>query len=880
MQNNQNLTVITTHINSDFDAVASMLAAQKLYPDALLVFPGSQEKTLRNFFIKSIFYLFNMADIKDIDLSSVKRLVLVDTRQANRIGKLSSLLQQSNIEIHIYDHHPPAINDIKSNFEVNELTGATITILTEIIKNKGIPISPDEATIMCLGIYEDTGSFTYSSTTEKDFSAAAFLLSKGANLNIIANLISREITPEQIGLLSDMIQSLTHYSIHGVDIVITIFSRDNYVADIALLVQKIIKMENLNAIFVIARMADNIYIVARSRISEVDVADILLTFGGGGHSFAASATVKGETLTQVEQKLISTLYQKIKARRYAKELMSFPVITISPNVTCREASTILTRYNINTLIVTDNDSILGFISRQIIEKALFHKLDIVPVCEYMNTEIVTVNPDAHLSEIQTKIIDNKQRILPVVDNNKLIGVITRTDLLNVLVYQTHIKSDKGNIYLNESVGPRTRNIIKFMNERLSDRLIKKLKDIGKIADELNLNAYIVGGFVRDLFLYKTNEDIDIVIEGDGIAFAKKFASIFKAKIYSHETFGTAIIKFSDGSKIDVASARIEYYKFPAALPVVEMSSIKLDLFRRDFTINALAIQLNHDKFGTLIDFFGSQKDLKEKIIRVLHNLSFVEDPTRIFRAIRFEQRFGFTIGKLTSSLIENAVKMDFFKRLSGRRVFAEVKQILEEENPTNAIIRLNDYNLLSAIHPLIKLNKEIISQLDSVKKTLAWHDLLFLEERLMKWAIYFLALLKNLDQKISEEICNNFELPVRQRDIFSKERIIANQILFWLEQNLPTQNSLLYSKLSIFKTELILYMMAQTKYEKVKKAISFYLTQLKNEKISITGKDLRAINIKEGPIYGKILNAVLDAKLNGLLSNREDELSFVKNYVS
>ncbi|MBF0397550.1 MAG: hypothetical protein HQK78_12300 [Desulfobacterales bacterium] len=150
----------------------------------------------------------------------------------------------------------------------------------------------------------------------------------------------------------------------------------------------------------------------------------------------------------------------------------------------------------------------------------------------------------------------------------------------------------------------------------------------------------------------------------------------------------------------------------------------------------------------------------------------------------------------------------------------------------------------------------------------------------MKWAIYFLALLKNLDQKISEEICNNFELPVRQRDIFSKERIIANQILFWLEQNLPTQNSLLYSKLSIFKTELILYMMAQTKYEKVKKAISFYLTQLKNEKISITGKDLRAINIKEGPIYGKILNAVLDAKLNGLLSNREDELSFVKNYVS
>ncbi|MBW2180994.1 MAG: DHH family phosphoesterase, partial [Deltaproteobacteria bacterium] len=194
-------------MNADFDAFASMLAAKKLYPDALVVFPGSQEKNLRNFFIQSMGYLLDMTDIKDIDLKHVKRLVLVDTRQASRIGKLSSLLDNNNIDIHIYDHHPTMANDVKGDVEVIQNTGATVTILTNILKDKNVEITPDEATIMCLGIYEDTGSFSFPSTTEKDFLASAFLLSKGANLNIIANLTSRELNPKQIELLNEMIQT-------------------------------------------------------------------------------------------------------------------------------------------------------------------------------------------------------------------------------------------------------------------------------------------------------------------------------------------------------------------------------------------------------------------------------------------------------------------------------------------------------------------------------------------------------------------------------------------------------------------------------------------------------------------------------------------------
>ena len=311
-----------------------------------------------------------------------------------------------------------------------------------------------------------------------------------------------------------------------------------------------------------------------------------------------------------------------------------------------------------------------------------------------------------------------------------------------------------------------------------------------------------------------------------------------------------------------------------------MSSIKLDLFRRDFTINTLAIQLNPEKFGTLIDFFSAQKDIKARAIRVLHNLSFVEDPTRAFRAIRFEQRFGFTIGKLTSGLIENAVKMDFFKRLSGRRVFAELRQILEEENPALSIIRLNEYHLLNIISPSIQLNSELAALFNSVRKALGWYDLLFLEESYMKWAVYFLALIRQCDKKTTGEICKRFELAPRNQSLFAKERFEADRCLLELEQKKSVSNSDLYKSLVGFKTELTLYMMAATKQERVKKYISHYFTHLRSLNVSVTGKDLQHLGLKPGPVYREVLDAVLHAKLNGQLKSKNDEIEFINTYVS
>jgi len=875
------LTVITTHINADFDALASMLAAQKLYPNALVVFPGSQEKNLRDFFIQSMVYLFNLAEVKDIDFAKVKRLVLVDTRRADRIGRLAEVLRNSELEIHIYDHHSNTAGDIKGQFEFCRRTGATVTILTEIIRQKLIPISPEEATIMCLGIYEDTGSFTFSSTTPEDMQAGAFLLSSGANVNVIANLIAREISPEQVGYLNDLIQNASRYTISGIEIVVTSITLDHYLPDFAFLIHKMVKMEDVNAIFALAMMESKVYVVARSRTPDVDVGAIVGCLGGGGHPSAAAAAIKGQTLTQVEQALFKALARSIKPQRQASQLMSSPPISVNADVSCDDANKMLTRYNINALLVISEHTkdLMGYITRQVIEKAIHHDLGLAPVKDYMTTEIAVTSPDADLSEIQDKIIEHKQRVLPVIEENRIMGVITRTDLLNVLVQQTQLTRGNTPDPRKTPIPGRVKNIANFMQERLSAKVIETLQSIGRVADDLAFQAYVVGGFVRDLFLYRSNEDIDIVIEGDGITFARAYARQYNARIHSHKAFGTAVIIFEDGFKIDVATARLEYYRSPAALPDVEMSSIKLDLFRRDFTINTLAIQLDSDRFGNLIDFFSAQKDIKDKAVRVLHNLSFVEDPTRVFRAIRFEQRFGFTIGKLTASLIENAVRMDFFKRLSGRRVFSEIRLILEEENPTAAIMRMHDFDLLKVIHTSIIVDQGLIDLMNAVKSAVTWHDLLFVEEPYLRWAVYFMALIHGCDLETSMEICAKMELAPRYRKILGTERIQAQACLKNLEHQLPKKASALYRKLHVFRTELVLYMMASTRNRTVKKAISRYYNQLKDIQPSIGGHDLLSIGLKPGPVFRQILEAVLDAKLNGEVETHQEEMAFVQRLI-
>ena len=871
------LEVITTHMNADFDALASMLAAKKLYPEAIVVFPGAQEKNLRNFFLDSTSYLFDFVRIKDVDLNKVKRLILVDTRQKKRIGKFKRLLDKNTLEIHIYDHHPPSDDDIKGDFEIVRERGAGASILTGIIREKGIKITPDEATLMSLGIYEDTGSFTYSSTTAEDYEAAAWLLEQGASLNTISDMLTRELTAEQVWLLNDLMASATKNNINGVEVVIAKARSDRYIGDFAVLVQKFMEMENLNVIFALAQMENRVYLVARSRIPEVNVAEIAFEFGGGGHSQAASATVTDKTLIQAEEDLNTFLLSRINFDRLAKDMMTSPAIHISPEATIREASDTLTSYNISALMgIDENRTLKGYISRQMVDRAIFLGLEMRPVKEYMNVEFYHVGPETTLNRIQDLIIANKVRILPVLQDSQLIGVITRTDLLNILIERS---STPEFLYDSEGEIPRfvrKKNIASLLKERIPDKIIKLLKDLGEIADGLDFSAYLVGGLVRDVILKRRNLDVDIVIEGDGIKFAKTCADHLGAKVRSYPKFGTAVLVMPDGFKIDIATARMEHYESPAALPVVKLSSLRRDLFRRDFTINTLAVHLNKGHYGTLIDHFGAMRDIKERVLRVIHNLSFVEDPTRILRAIRFEQRFGFRIGKLTKSLIQNAVNIRCFENLSGQRLFVELKLILKEEDPAGAIERMDGYDLLRFFSPELRLTEEVREILKRIKGILVWFNLLYLGVSYEPWKVYFLGLTSSLSDDALSDLAKRMEVHDKEIVSMISARQELRQALKEVSRLKDRKHYSLYRILSPLTPEVLLYGMAKTRSEKIKKSISTFFTKLKGTKVSLNGRELITMGHKPGPLFKEIFDSILEAKLDGDVSTKEDEIEFVK----
>ena len=872
-------TVITSHVNADFDAIGAMLAAQKLYPDSVIVFPGSQEKNLRDFFIHSMSYLFNMAEPSKIDFSRTQRLVIVDTRQKNRLTGISELLDKEGLIIDIYDHHPPMPGEIKGSFEVSKPYGSTTTIMCELLREKKIALSGEEATVMALGIYEDTGNFTYTSTTAADFEQAGFLLSCGASLTTIASLVVREMKTEQVTWLNELINEMTPHRINGIQVHLSIISSSSYISDLASVVQKIVRMEDLDVYFALVLMGSKVHIIARNRLPELDVGKILVELGGGGHSYAASAKVENQTLPQVEIRLIELIRAQLKNICVAKKLMSSPAITIDAQRPCREAGTLMTRYNINTLLAVNGQTRAyeGFITRQVVEKLLYHKLGDQPVFEYMDSETHWVSFDADLPQIEEKIIEQKQRVLPVMDEKGIVGVITRTDLLDYLVEHNREVSRLKKQEINHP-NAKTKHVKNLLEQRLDQRIKELLKDIGLAGDQLGLEVYVVGGFVRDLMLERPIEDVDVVVEGDGIAFARYFGKQHGCRVNPHNKFNTAVIIFPDGFKIDVASARLEYYTMPAALPIVENSSIKLDMARRDFTINTLAIALNPGTYGTLIDYFGAGRDLKDKTIRIIHNLSFIEDPTRIFRAIKFSNRFGFRIGKVTSNLIKNALKIGTFKHLSGLRVLSELKQIFSEENPIPAMETMASYGVDKVIHNELSITRKTYDLFESVNKTLAWHDLLYVEESYPRWAVYFMALLNRHPFRVCTGTIDRLMVPARERKLLLEHRYKAENRLSLIENRFPISRQEMYWGLINFKTEFILYMMALTKNEEVRKAISNFYTHHRHVKPVSRGKDLLAIGIRPGPVYSRILNLILNEKLDGKLSTKKEEIAFATRF--
>lgn len=878
------MELITTHLNSDFDGLASMVAARKLYPGATLALPGGAQETVRSFLAV---HDLGLVKLKDLDLDKVTRLVLVDTQDPERIGPFKVLYGKAGVSLHIFDHHPDsdakggAGRSTREEQRMVETVGATVTILAERLRDRGIALTPFEATVLAIGLYEETGFLSYTSTTPRDLEAAAFLLRAGADLNMVSDALRRHLDPEQVTLLNDLLQAGETYYLDGHKVLFAASAYDRYRGDFSELVQKLVEMEGVDAVVVAVAMEGKVEVIGRSRTADINVGRIAEDFGGGGHPEAAAASVKGRTLVDVAERIRHLLTEEHRPTLLARDVMTKPVKAIGQEATIIETERAMTTYGVNVLPVLDGrDRYKGLLTREVVQKALFHKLGESRAGEWLLTDQYQTGPDTPFREIEAHMIERNQRFVPIVSGTKVIGVITRTDLLRAL-HDDVLAAARARV---KGAEPQPvhhkRNVRSLMKERLPERAFALLETAGRLADRLDLSAYVVGGIVRDLLLGIGNLDLDLVVEGDGIAFARELAGQVGGRVKVHDRFGTAIVIAPDGIKLDVATARTEYYEYPTALPTVEHSSIKKDLYRRDFTINTLAIALNGRRFGQLIDFYGGQRDLKDRAIRVLHSLSFVEDPTRVFRAIRFEQRFGFQLGKETLALINGAVKMDLFHRLSGSRLRNELTLMFSIPEPRRAVARLAKLDLLRFIHPGLKWSARLDGLLKAAEDALRWYRLLYLDRKLDGWLVYVMVLMEVLPPQAMGETIKRLGLSAQDGSRIKAGHAAARVVLRRLARRPPPKPSEVYRLLHGLADETLLLLMARANSDAVKRQVSAYFTTYQRTKPLLTGADLKSFGLKPGPQFGKILERLRDARLDGQVESEADERHLLEKLAS
>lgn len=877
-------TLITCHSNADFDALAAMCAAALIYGPCDVLFPGTQEANLQTFYQElkerpGAAPGCTFLDDRVPDFSKYGRLVAVDTRRRSRLRHVWPLLDNPGTRIEVWDHHPETSDDVHAHVCHAEICGAVTTLLIEEIQKLNIAVPRETATVLGLGIYSDTGSFSFSSVTQRDFAAAGWLLGRGMDINIISEKTAFSMTKEHIRALNALLESAQTYHINGADVVLAEVTLDSYLDDFAFLAHKMMEMEKFDILFAIGRMDDRIQIVARSRSHAVNVGAVCAAFGGGGHAYAASASVRDKTLSEVRDGILTQLYLQEEGEKTARDYMSQPAIGIEEGHTIAEADELMLHFGLKTMPVFApmTRRCTGLIDSQITQKAISHGLAGAPLTDYMRRNLKTLPVTATLRDITTVIVGARQRLVPIVSGgSSVVGVVSRTDLINIFA------QEPGRMNPTDRA-PKSRNMGRTMRDRLPKDVLDILEKAGALGRSRQTPVYVVGGFVRDLLLKTPNHDIDLVVEGDGIGFARAFAGVLGGRVRVHKKFLTSVVIFPGAGgkeeRVDVATARLEYYESPAALPTVEHSSIKMDLYRRDFTINALAIRLDCEPMGEIVDFFGGQKDIRDRVIRVLHTLSFVEDPTRCLRAVRFEQRYHFRIGPATEKLIKNDVSLKLLDKLSPSRLFNEFEHICAEETAILCIRRLHELGILQAIHPQLSINPDRKEMLIRTAKVMAWYRLLYIDEEMRPWLVYFLVLCSSLTYAVTLEVFRRLGIPPALKNEVLGCREKARSLRSSLKRLTATPGfrvSALCAMLRPLPVEFVLYLMADMEVPETRRALSRYITVWRTEKPGVDGSDLKKLGLAPGPAYGVILQRLLEAKLDGTAASPEEQLALAR----
>ena len=859
------MNLILTHPNADFDAVAALLAAHRLYPDAVPVLPDRVNRNVEHFLAlyRNGVTFVNQSDLRVHD---VKQVILVDTQ---RLPQMRGL--KPNTPTIIIDHHQPFTqpgSDPQTTL-TSEPVGAVTTLLVERIRERGLVLTSMEATLLALGIYEDTGSLSYGTTTPRDLHAAAWLLEHNAAMDTVRRFLTLPLTDEQQQLFEKLIAGVESRAVQGHTVIVSAARVPAYVHEISTVVHRLRDILESSALFVVVEMPDNLLLVCRSTSDALDVGEIARLFGGGGHNRAAAATLYDRSLSDVVTSLWREVEQRMHPVTRVSDLMSYGAQTVRTDQRVSQVAQQLRRIGHEGFpVVDDSGRVTGLLTRRDADRAMEHGLGSLTVREVMASGPVAVRPDDSVLLLEQRMVESGWGQIPVVDSsNRLIGIVTRTDLIKHWA-RTHPA---------QPALPQSVFTTQQMAHVLGHPTARLIALTAWHAQQQRVNLYLVGGVVRDLLLDRSNLDIDFVVEGSAIELAQRLQQGYGGVIHSFQPFGTAKWILDAGTAtaldattdqlphhIDFATTRNEFYEHPTALPTVYRSSIKLDLQRRDFTINSLAIQLSPaSATGHILDFYGGMNDLRDGLIRVLHSLSFVDDPTRILRAARFELRLGFAIEARTAELIETALPM--LRRITGRRILNELDLLLREQRPEHALFSLQGRGVLEAIHPDFRVDQDTAARFELARTQRPPWPFELPDAPLNCWHALAagtpLAALSGLldrlmmGRRIATTLLETARLVQEPSDL-DAVGTQASRVVRLLEP---------VTKTSLWAAWLF------TPSIRVQERIATYMLTWRHIQPVTTGYTLRELGVPPGPCYSAILWRLRAAWLDGEVASASDE---------
>ncbi len=865
--------VIAAHTNTDFDAFAGMVAAAKLYPRARICLSGAVNQNVRRFSRLHADRL-RLTDASDIDLDAVGRLVLLETADPNRLGELGPVLRRDDVEVIVFDHHRADATPLPERYQVLRSTdGAVTTLLLRLLVSRGIPVSAFEATVFALGIHEDTGSLTFTTTTENDAEAVAYCMRQGASAVLIERFLHHPLVADQRRLLAHALESAEAVDSAGGIVLLAALEEPSYVEEVAVVAHRFLDVSGADAFFLLVGMEDRVFVVARARLGALDVAEVLAEVGGGGHAAAASAVVRDKSLAEVREVVRAAVGRVSRHAGRAADLVSEEATVIDADESIDRALVLCHRRSLGGLLISSGGVLVGSSGEDDLRRASAHGLGHAPIKAVMShvvpaveaetpgarlAEEAAASPTGHVAVLKRGVQRGREQI----SADSLLGLVRGGDVLGRAVAELPAE-------------PGAPNLASRLTELGLDDL---LEDVQAVATGY-AGVYLVGGAVRDLLLRERTFDIDLAVEGDGIAFAEELARRLNGHVRPHPKFRTAVVAAAEqdgtpGIRVDVASTRSELYDYPAALPSVEPAPLRRDLARRDFTINAMAVSLKTEDLGTLYDPFRGLQDLSARRIAVLHNLSFIEDPTRLFRALRYETRYGFRMEPRTLELARACADMDLVGDLSSARLRDELVVLLGERAVDHALRRLNELGLGRSIHPRLTVGA-------SVREWVRAADALWLRHGLAGevplWRLRMTLLLRDLSAEDIVEWAERMRIKRADGRVLARALVIGRRLAQRVREGMSDADLVEVARSE--SLEAVLVAMVLERGTATARRLASYLDRTRHIRLEIDGDDLRALGLAPSPRIGEVLRSVLRLKIDGVVQGREGELAAARRLV-